>query len=169
MSRTIPDSRITTALKTSEWLAAQIEETKSQVQDAEEKFRAFLTASGNVFAGPDATLDDTKLAQLKAELAKIQSERIARQTRYELTLKNPPESLGEVLDDSMLRGYQQQLQALKKDRAVLEPIYTAKHEKVQKVGRRRSRRCKRLMTTRSPAWSNASRTITKRRGGRRSC
>ncbi len=126
-------SRITTALKTSEWLAQQIEETKARVQDAEEKLRAFVAASDNVFAGPDATLDDTKLTQLKAELAKIQSERIARQTRYELTVKNPPESLGEVLDDSVLRGYQAQLQGLKKDRAVLDLTYTAKDKKVMKV------------------------------------
>jgi succinoglycan biosynthesis transport protein ExoP len=126
-------SRITTALKTSEWLAAQIEETKSRVQDAEEKLRAFVSASGNVFAGPDATLDDTKLSQLKAELAKIQAERIARQTRYELTVKNPPESLGEVLDDAVLRGYQNQLQGLKRERAVLDLTYTAKDKKVMKV------------------------------------
>ncbi len=126
-------SRITTALKTSEWLAAQIEETKSRVQDAEEKLREFVSASGNVFAGQDATLEDTKLAQLKGELARIQNERIARQTRYELTLKNPPDSLGEVLDDTVLRGYQQQLQALKKERAVLDITYTPKDKKVQKV------------------------------------
>ena len=67
-------SRIQTAQKTSEWLAAQIEETKARVQEAEEKLRDFVAASGNVFAGPDATLDDTKLAQLKGELAKIQNE-----------------------------------------------------------------------------------------------
>jgi succinoglycan biosynthesis transport protein ExoP len=126
-------SRITTALKTSEWLAAQIEETKSRVQDAEEKLREFVSASGNVFAGQDATLEDTKLAQLKGELARIQNERIARQTRYELTLKNPPDSLGEVLDDTVLRGYQQQLQGLKKERAVLDITYTPKDKKVQKV------------------------------------
>ena len=126
-------SRIQTAQKTSEWLAAQIEETKARVQEAEEKLREFVSASGNVFAGQDATLDDTKLAQLKGELAKIQSERIARQTRYELTLKNPPDTLGEVLDDAVLRGYQQQLQALKRERAVLDITYTAKDKKVQKV------------------------------------
>jgi polysaccharide biosynthesis transport protein len=126
-------SRIQTAQKTSEWLAAQIEETKARVGEAEEKLREFVAASGNVFAGPDATLDDTKLAQLKGELAKIQAERIMRQTRYELTLKNPPETLGEVLDDNVLRGYQQQLEAHKKERAVLILTYTPKDKKVQKV------------------------------------
>ena len=56
-------SRMQTAQKTAEWLAGQIEETKSRVQDSEEKLRDFVQASGNVFAGQDATLDDTKLFQ----------------------------------------------------------------------------------------------------------
>ena len=128
-------SRMQTAQRTGEWLAAQIEETKSKVAEAEEHLRDFVQASGNVFAGPgqDVTLEDTKLVQLKTELAKIQSERIARQTRYELTLKNPPEQLGEVLDNGVLRGYQGQLENLKREKAALETTYTSKHEKVRKV------------------------------------
>jgi capsular exopolysaccharide synthesis family protein len=126
-------SRMQTAQKTSEWLAAQIEETKSRVQEAEEHLRDFVQASGNVFAGQDATLDDTKLMTLKSELAKVQNERIARQTKYENTLKYPPQSLGEILDDSVLRGYQSQLEGLKRDKAALETVYTPKHEKVRKI------------------------------------
>jgi polysaccharide biosynthesis transport protein len=128
-------SRMQAAQHTSEWLAAQIEETKAKVQEAEEHLQDYVRASGNVFAGPgqDTTLEDTKLVQLKTELAKIQSERIARQTRYELTLKNPPEALGEVLDNGVLRGYQGKLDGLKQEKAALETIYTPKHEKVQKI------------------------------------
>jgi len=125
--------RIQTAIKTSESLAAQIEETKARVEAAEEKLREFSQGHGNLFAGQDATLDDTKLAQLKGELAHIQAERIARQTRYELTLNNPPESLGEVLDDTVLRNYQQTLDGLKRQLAVLSVTYTNKDRKVQKV------------------------------------
>ena len=128
-------SRMQTAQRTSEWLAGQIEETKSKVSEAEEHLRDFVQASGNVFAGPgqEVTLEDTKLIQLKGELAKIQAERIAKQTRYELTRNNPPESLGEVLDNGVLRGYQSQLEALKRDKAALETVYTSKHEKVRKL------------------------------------
>ena len=126
-------SRIQTAQKTSEWLAAQIEETKSRVQEAEEKLRDFVQASGNVFAGQDATLDDTKLAQLKGELSRIQAERIARQTHYEATQKATPDSLAEVLDSPTLRGYQTQIEGLKRDRAVLSITYTAKDKKVEKI------------------------------------
>jgi polysaccharide biosynthesis transport protein len=126
-------SRMQTAQRTNEWLEAQIEETKAKVQEAEEHLRDFVQSSGNVFAGQDVTLEDTKLLELKAELAKIQSERIAKQTRYELTQKYPAESLGEVLDDATLRGYQNKLEQLKQEKAALETIYTPKHEKVRKI------------------------------------
>jgi polysaccharide biosynthesis transport protein len=126
-------TRTETAQKTSEWLAEQIEDTKAKVQEAEQHLQDFMRASGNVFAGQDTTLEDTKLANLKAELAKIQNERIFRQSRYELTKKNPPESLAEVLDDGTLRGYQKQIDELKRDKAALETVYTPKHEKVRKI------------------------------------
>ena len=148
------------------WPAAQIEETKARVQDAEEKLRAFVSATGNVFAGPDATLDDTRLSQLKGELAKDQSERIARQTRYELTVKNPPESLGEVLDDGVLRGYQAQLQGLKKDLAVLDLTYTAKDKKVQKIEAEIAT-VQKAYDAEVAAPSKASKAITKLREARR--
>jgi polysaccharide biosynthesis transport protein len=126
-------SRMQTAQRTSEWLAAQIEDYKSKVQEAEQHVQDFMRVSGNVFAGQDVTLEDAKLANLKGELAKIQNERIFRQTRYELTKNNPPESLAEVLDDQVLRGYQKQLEDLKGQKAALETIYTSKHEKVRKI------------------------------------
>lgn len=126
-------SRMTTSQGTSQWVATQIEDTKGKVAEAEERLRDFSRAHSNMFAGQDATLDDTKLAQLKGEMAKIQTERLRRQTRYELTLKYAPEQLGEVLDDGVLRSYQQQLENFKRDRAALLTTYTEKHEKVRKI------------------------------------
>lgn len=126
-------SRTESARTTSDWVAGQVEDTKAKMEEAEGRLRDFIQASGNMFAGQDATLDDTKLAQLKGELAKIQAERIARQTRYELTLKYPPEQLAEVLDDTVLRGYQVQIENLKREKAALLTVYTEKNEKVRKV------------------------------------
>ena len=129
-------SRMQTAQRTSEWLAAQLEDTKSKVQEAEEHLRDFVQASGNVFAGPsqDVTLEDTRLLELKAELAKIQAERITKQARYERSQKNlPPEQLADILEDASLRNYQAQLEGLKREKAGLETVYTAKHEKVRKL------------------------------------
>jgi succinoglycan biosynthesis transport protein ExoP len=128
-------ARMQSAQRTSEWLAAQIEETKAKVQEAEEHLREFVASSGNVFAGPaqDVTLEDNRLLQLRADLTKVQSERIAKQARYELTLHTPPDQLGEVLDDGVLRGYQAKLVGLKTDKASLETIYTSKNDKVRRI------------------------------------
>jgi polysaccharide biosynthesis transport protein len=126
-------SRTQTSQKTGEWLAAQIEETRNRMTEAEEHLRDFSAQNGNLFAGQDVTLDDTKLAQLKGDLSRIQSELISRRTRYELTQKYPPEQLAEILDDGVLRGYQQQIEALKREKAMLLTTFTEKHERVRKV------------------------------------
>ena len=126
-------SRITTSQGTSQWVATQIEDTKAKVAEAEERLRDFSKAHSNMFAGQDATLDDTKLAQLKGELAKMHAERLHRESRYDLTLKYSPEQLGEVLDDGVLRNYQQQLENFKRDKAALLTTYTEKHDKVRKI------------------------------------
>jgi polysaccharide biosynthesis transport protein len=125
--------RMQTSQRTGEWLDAQIEETKSRIDQAEARLRDFVQASGNRFAGQETTLDDTKLAQLKLDLAKAQADRIAKQTRYELTLHNPPEALAEVLSDSALRAYQQQLSSLREQKAALEVTLTPKNDKIQKI------------------------------------
>ena len=126
-------SRMKTAQATSEWLAQSIEDTKAKMQDADERVRDFVAASGNIFAGQDATLEDTKLSSLKTDLARVQADAIVKRTRYELTLKNPPEALGEVLDDGVLRSYQQRIDVLKEQEAALEVKYTPKHQKVREV------------------------------------
>jgi capsular exopolysaccharide synthesis family protein len=126
-------SQMRRSQKTSEFLGAQTEETKARLQDAEERLRDFVQASGNLFAGQDVTLDDTKLAQLKSELAKIESDRIAKQTRFELTKKYTPDALGEVLDDGGLKQYQQQIGTLKREKAALETTLTPKNEKVVRL------------------------------------
>ena len=126
-------SRMQTAQKTTEWLAQSIEDTKTKMQEAEEHLREFVQASGNIFAGQDATLEDTKLSSLKASLARAQADAIAKKTRYDLTLKSKPEALGEILDDGVLRGYQQRINSLNQQKAALEVRYTSKHDKVREI------------------------------------
>jgi len=127
-------SRMQSSQKTSELLSAQIEETKSKLRDSEERLRQFVQASGNLFVGAESpTLADTELSQSKGKLAEVQAQRVAAQTRYELSLKNPPESLAEVQNDAALRNFQSQITLLRQERAGLTVTFTAKHEKVQKI------------------------------------
>jgi polysaccharide biosynthesis transport protein len=129
-------SHMQSTQKTNEWLSAQIEETKSKLQETEQRLQQFVQASGNLFVGQEAaTLADTELNQAKAKLAEVQSQRVAAQTKYELSVKyaNAPESLADVQNDPALRGYQLQISDLERERAALTVTYTPKFEKVQKI------------------------------------
>lgn len=120
--------------KTSAWISNQLEETKLKLQDAQQRLRSFTEASGNLFAGQEgATLADTELNQAKSKLAEIQSQRITAQTRYEVSLHSPPESLTEVQSDGAWKAYETQINALKQTRAALLVTYTPKFEKVQQI------------------------------------
>jgi succinoglycan biosynthesis transport protein ExoP len=126
--------RMQSSQKTNEWLSAQIEDTKSKLQETEQRLQAFVQASGNLFVGQEAaTLADTELNGAKMKLADVQSQRIAAQTRNELSLKVAPESLTEVQNDPVLRGYRHDLDTLTEQRAALTVTYTPKHEKVQRI------------------------------------
>ncbi len=98
--------------------------------------------------------EDTKLANLKGDLAKIQADRIGKQTKYELTLKYPPEGLAEILNDGVLRGYEGQIQGLKREKASLETKYTPKHEKVRQLDAQ--------LTTLEKAYQNEIRNVITR-------
>lgn len=126
-------SRMQASQKTTEWLTAQIEETKTKLHETEERLQQFVQSSGNLFVSQDATLDDAKLAQLRADLSRIQAERIAKQTRYELTVKTAPEMLSEVLDDANLRSQQGRMNELQREKAALETTFTSEHAKVKKL------------------------------------
>lgn len=120
--------------KTGELLSRQIDETKSKLQDAEDQLRAFVQVSGNLFAGQETlTLADMQLAQAKAKLTEVQSQRIAAQTRYEMSLKTDPASLPEARTDGTLRMYEDRINTLKQTRAALLLTFTEKHEKVKAV------------------------------------
>jgi succinoglycan biosynthesis transport protein ExoP len=126
-------ARSQTSQKTNEWLSAQIEETKIKLQEAEGRLQDYVKSSGNLFAGQENTLDDSKLKQLQEELAGIQADRISKQARYEMAAKSAPETLPEVLDNEALRNYQSQIAELRRQKAALETTLTPSNPKVVKL------------------------------------
>ena len=126
-------ARMQNSQKTSEWLTAQIEETKAKLHETEERLQEFIQSSGNLFVSQDTTLDDAKLVQLRGELSRMQADRISKQTKYDLTSKADQEQIAEVLDDGHLRGYRSRINELRREKAALETTFTPQHPKVQKL------------------------------------
>jgi polysaccharide biosynthesis transport protein len=125
-------SHIQAAQQTNQWLTGQLEETKTKTLDAEQRLQEFVRSSGNLFV-QDTTLADSKLRELQGQLAGIQADRIAKQSRFELVAKSAPESLPDVLDDASLRGYQTKLADLRRELAGMLTTLTPENPKVKNV------------------------------------
>ncbi len=126
------ETRLKSGQQTSRWLLNQIAETKSKLENAETRLRDHIRRSGVLFVEQD-TLTVSKLRQLQADLAAIQGDRIAKQSRYEMMRSTPPDALPEVLNDGALRDYQGQITDLRKEMAQLTLTLTPEHYKVKRL------------------------------------
>jgi polysaccharide biosynthesis transport protein len=125
--------RSASSQKTTQWLSGQLEETKAKLEQAERRLQEYVRKSGNLFVADADTLAATKLKDLQSEASAAQAERIAKQTRYEMTLKNPPDAIPDVQSDLEVKGYQLKLVDLQRERAALLATFTPEHYKVARV------------------------------------
>jgi succinoglycan biosynthesis transport protein ExoP len=117
----------------SQWLSGQLEETRTKMQEAQQRLQEFVQSSGNLFVLQDNTLDNSKLRELQGQLSGIQADRIAKQARYELVAKSAPEALPDVLDDPTLRSYQARIADLRREAVALKTTLTPGNPKVSKL------------------------------------
>jgi succinoglycan biosynthesis transport protein ExoP len=125
--------RASAAARTTQWLEGQIEEAKTRMDRADESLQDFIKQEGLAFVIDQNTLADSRLRQLQADLSTVQSERISKQSRYELAKSSPVDSLPEILDDGTLRGLRDHLTELRKERAQLTATLMPGHIKVRRV------------------------------------
>lgn len=125
--------RSASSQKTTQWLSGQLEETKAKLEQAERKLQEYVRKSGNLFVADAETLAGTKLSMLQSEASTAQADRIAKQTRYEMTLRSSPDSIPEVQSDAEVKSYQQKIVDLQRERAMLLATYTPEHYKVTRV------------------------------------
>jgi len=119
--------------RTSQWMESQLEEAKARLQDAGAKLRDFVGRSGMDFFPEQATLADTRLKSLQLDLAGVQADRIAKQSRLELAKNAPIDSLPEILNDATLHGLKGRISELRREMAQLTATLTPIHYKVQRV------------------------------------
>jgi len=125
--------RASAAARTTQWLEGQIEEARTRMDQADEKLQDFVKQEGLAFVLDQNTLADSKLRQLQADLSTVQTERITKQSRYELAKSSPVDSLPEILDDGTLRALRDHLTDLRKERAQLTATLMPGHIKVKRI------------------------------------
>jgi len=129
------EARWASAQHTGEWLGRQLDELKVKLERSEDQLQRYAKAMNLVFTGDkeNANIAEDKLRQLQTELAKVEAERIAKQSRYELASRSPIETVSATLDDETLRTNRDKLTELRRQLAELSSSYTAAHYKVKRA------------------------------------
>jgi len=110
-----------------------MEDVRIKLEKSEDELQTYANATGLLFTSEEDNIAEEKLHQLQEELSKAHSDRVAKQSRYELGSSAPPESLPEVLDDKTLGDYQVKLTDLHRQLAELSSSLTPDHPTVKKV------------------------------------
>lgn len=123
---------------TNQWLESQMKEQKMKLEEAEARLKEFVMRAGLDTVSTEQgqqglTLADAKMLALQRELAQIQTDRIVRQSRYEMALKSGPENLPEGIASSALLQLRGQLIELEKLYADLTTMFTENHPRVTRL------------------------------------
>jgi capsular exopolysaccharide synthesis family protein len=125
--------RATMSSRTTQWLEGQIEEAKNRVEEIDRKLQDFVRKNGLDVAKDQFAAPDPRVQQMQADLAAAQSERMNRQTRYDLAKSSPVESVADVLDDGGLKSIREKLAEVRRERAQLLSVYTPENPRVRRV------------------------------------
>jgi capsular exopolysaccharide synthesis family protein len=118
--------------RTAEWLAAHLNEMKTNLENGEAQLQTYARSSGLLFS-EKGNVAQEKLGQLQEEYSKAQADRAEKQAKYETARTKPLESLPETLDDATVRELGAKLAALRQEKALLTSAFTPEHYKVRQV------------------------------------
>jgi capsular exopolysaccharide synthesis family protein len=132
------ETRARSSRTTNQWLESQMKEQKEKLEEAESRLKEFVMRAGLDTVSTDQgqqtlTLADAKMLALQRELAQIQTDRIVRQSRYEMALKSGPENLPEGVASSALLQLRGQLIELEKQYADLTTTFTENYPRVARL------------------------------------
>ncbi len=120
--------------RTGEWLNTQLEDMRAKLKRSEDALQAYARASGLIVAAENSTkIPEDQLRDVQAELTKVQAERAAQQSRYEMARSSPPETLSDIVDSAPLQAFAAKLTDLRQQAADLNATYTPEHAKVKRV------------------------------------
>jgi succinoglycan biosynthesis transport protein ExoP len=119
--------------QTGEYLTAQLTDLKRSLEKSEKDLQDYNHSAGLQFTAERNSVAEQKLRQLQEELSRIQADRFAKQSQYEIAMAKTPESLPAVLDNGPLREYQLKLAEIRRQMAEQSSLLSPTHYKVQRL------------------------------------
>src|SRR5215831_1736641 len=85
----VQEMRWQSTQRTGEWLTKQLAEMKIKLEKSEAELQAYAGASGLLADAGKDNIEEIKLRQLQEELSKAQTDRMSRQSKFELARSTP--------------------------------------------------------------------------------
>lgn len=129
------EARFQMTERTGQFLAKQIDEMRGKLERSEDALQEYARRTGLLLTGDKEkkNVSEEKLSQLQTELTRAQSERMQKQSRWEMASSAPADTLPDVLNDKGLQDYQARITDLQRQKAELSETYTADHPKIKRV------------------------------------
>ena len=129
------DARWAGTQQTGDWLSHEISDARAKLQDSEDALQAYATSSGLFFIDEQkqTNVGTEKLQEIQKELSDATSNRIAKQSVYELAMKSPPDTVADVLNDLSLQSLQGRLDDATRQVASLSAVYNPGYSKLQQA------------------------------------
>jgi len=115
------------------WLGQHLTDLRAKMEAAEHELEAYSAGAGIMTTDAGSSVEDTRLQRLQEQLARAQTNRIEKESRYTIARSADLDSLPEVLDDPALKEYRVRLADLRRQKAELSTALTPDHPKVQRV------------------------------------
>jgi succinoglycan biosynthesis transport protein ExoP len=119
---------------TGEWLTNQLHDLRVKLEKSQDELQNYANATHLVVTPEDKqTVDESRLGDLQKAASEAQTDRVLKQSRWEIASGSPPDALPAILDDTGLQQLQQQLTALKQNLSQLRITFTPAADDVRKV------------------------------------
>jgi polysaccharide biosynthesis transport protein len=113
----------------SRWLSEQLEDSKKQAEDAEERFVNYQQQVGVV--GPDDNHNVlNQVDELNRQLATVEAERIVKEAQYRVAVEGNPELVAAVVPESVIQTLRKQQAELRVQYAEITSKYDDNYPKV---------------------------------------
>jgi capsular exopolysaccharide synthesis family protein len=127
------ESRATIAERTGRLLREQMATAKTDLDTKQNGIQAYARQSGLVILGERHHAAEEKLRQVQADLTKASGERASREAELKISATASPETLGNVLDNQIIRDHSTRLAGLRQELAENAALYTAEFPKVKRL------------------------------------
>lgn len=119
---------------TGEWLTNQLRDLRVKLEKSQDDLQNYARSTGLVVTSEEKqSVDESRLGDLQKAVSEAQTDRVLKQSRWEIASKSPPDALPAILDDASLQQTQQQLTTLRQNLAQLRVTDTPAHDDVKRV------------------------------------